>query len=199
MYSTRPGLILGFHGCDQSLVQKVFNGKKELNPSNEEWDWLAGGIYFWENSYERALEFATTKKNKKIRTPAVIGAVLNLGYCLDLLDFANLPLLKAGYSILKETYSLQGLAMPENKIAGPDKDLLIRKLDCKVIETLHRVKEANKEKPFDSVRAVFWEGAELYDNAGFKEKNHIQICIRNPNCIKGYFLPRKLNALHDKV
>ncbi|HYE54151.1 MAG TPA: hypothetical protein VD996_04880 [Chitinophagaceae bacterium] len=25
---------------------------------------------------------------------------------------------------------------------------------------------------------------------GFHEKNHIQLCIRNPNCIKGYFLPR---------
>ncbi len=153
MYSTRSGLILGFHGCDQSLVQKVFSGKKELNPSNKDWDWLGSGVYFWENSYERALAFAATyQKFKKIKTPAVIGAVLNLGY-----------------SILKETYSLQGLALPENKAAGPDKDLLIRKLDCKVIETLHRVKEDNNEKPFDSVRAVFWEGAELYDNAGFKE------------------------------
>ena len=54
MYSTRPGLILGFHGCDELLVQQVFSGKKELTPGNQEWDWLANGIYFWENSYERA-------------------------------------------------------------------------------------------------------------------------------------------------
>jgi hypothetical protein len=25
------------------------------------------------------------------------------------------------------------------------------------------------------------EGEELYPSAGFKEKNHVQICIRNPN------------------
>ena len=31
----------------------------------------------------------------------------------------------------------------------------------------------------------------LYDGAGFLDKTHIQICIRNPNCIKGYFIPRK--------
>jgi len=30
--------------------------------------------------------------------------------------------------------------------------------------------------------------------AGFKEKNHIQICVRNRNCIKGYFLPREKAA-----
>ena len=42
---------------------------------------------------------------------------------------------------------------------------------------------------YESIRAAFWEGDELYLTAGFKEKNHIQICIRNQNCIKGYFDP----------
>ena len=45
---------------------------------------------------------------------------------------------------------------------------------------------------FDSVRAAFWEGKELYPNAGFKTQNHIQLSIINPNCIKGIFLPREL-------
>ena len=45
---------------------------------------------------------------------------------------------------------------------------------------------------FDSVRCAFWEGEELYPGAGFKEKNHIQICVRNHNCIKGYFRPLAL-------
>lgn len=44
---------------------------------------------------------------------------------------------------------------------------------------------------FDTVREVFVEGDELYPIAGFKEKNHIQICVRNLNCIKGYFNPLK--------
>lgn len=43
------------------------------------------------------------------------------------------------------------------------------------------------------MKGVFWEGVELYPDAGFREKNHIQICVRNPNCIKGFFLPRKLD------
>ena len=40
---------------------------------------------------------------------------------------------------------------------------------------------------------IFWEGKPLYPNAGFAEKNHIQICVCNPNCIKGYFLPRGID------
>ncbi len=47
------------------------------------------------------------------------------------------------------------------------------------------------EPPFDSVRGVFFEGNELYEGAGFLDKTHIQICIRNPNLIRGYFIPRK--------
>jgi hypothetical protein len=44
---------------------------------------------------------------------------------------------------------------------------------------------------FDSVRAAFWEGEELYPQAGFKTHNHIQLSIINPDCIKGIFLPRQ--------
>ena len=42
------------------------------------------------------------------------------------------------------------------------------------------------------VRGVFFEGKDLYENAGFKEKNHIQIAIRNQDFIKGFFIPRDL-------
>jgi len=46
------------------------------------------------------------------------------------------------------------------------------------------------------VKGVFWEGHSLYPNAGFAEKNHIQICVCNPNCIKGYFLPRGIDMAY---
>jgi hypothetical protein len=197
MYSTRPGLVLAFHGCDQSLVNHVILGSTALKPSTNKYDWLGHGVYFWDNSPARALEFATFlrdnpgKSKSKIINPAVIGAVINLGYCLDLLDFQNLQLVKLGYEILAITNAASGSPIPVNKIAGDNNDLLLRELDCAVFETLHQVRRKNKLPAFDSVRGVFWEGKFLYTNAGFREKDHIQICIRNPNCIKGYFLPRE--------
>ena len=45
--------------------------------------------------------------------------------------------------------------------------------------------------PFDSVRGLFSEGAPVYEGSGFRKKTHVQICVRNPNCIKGYFNPRR--------
>ena len=81
------------------------------------------------------------------------------------------------------------IKIPINK--GNTTDLLQRELDCAVIETLHKSIKLTGGKEFESVRGVFWEGEELYPNAGFREKDHIQICIRNLNCIKGYFLPLK--------
>jgi hypothetical protein len=115
-----------------------------------------------------------------------------LGQCLDFTDYQNLQLLKMGYSVVEKT--LSGNVMPVNK---GGEDSLFRELDCLIIETLHE-KVFGQDK-YDSVKGVFWEGKPVYPTAGFKEKNHIQVCIRNPNCIKGYFLPRKLTESYRKV
>ena len=203
MYSTRSGLVLGFHGCDEAVVKKVLTGEEFLKTSVNNYDWLGTGTYFWENSPSRAMEFAMhlqkypNRSKGIILKPAVIGAVIDLGFCLDLLDFDNLQLLKTSYKALLSTSNISNF--PENKSIGGIGDLLLRELDCAVIETLHTLRKDSRQQPFDSIRGVFSEGEELYPNAGFREKDHIQICVRNPNCIKGFFLPRKLNFDYPKV
>ncbi|NQX39974.1 hypothetical protein SAMN05421820_106377 [Pedobacter steynii] len=205
MYSTRPGLILGFHGCDESLVSEVLTGKTALRKSTNKYDWLGHGVYMWDNSPARALEFAEFlkanpgKSIRPVKNPAVIGAVLNLGFCLDLLDYQNLSLIKEAHDMLKLFRIILGKDMPVNTPLGRNNDLLLRELDCAVIEHLHFFRDLGAIQPFDSIRGVFSEGEELYENAGFKEKDHIQICIRNPNCIKGYFRPMMENSKYQKV
>jgi hypothetical protein len=205
MYSKRTGLVFGFHGCDQSLVENIITGKTSLKPSINTYDWLGHGVYFWDNSPSRALDFALHLKNNPrlsnspVKKPAVIGAILNLGYCLDLLDFENLQFLKNAYNTFSATYNLSDWKLPQNKAVGSSHDLLLRELDCSVLETVHEIREGFDLEPFDSVRGVFWEGKELYPNAGFREKDHIQICVRNPNCIKGYFLPREPDIRHKAI
>jgi len=118
------------------------------------------------------------RKDSKIKTPAVIGSIIDLGYCLDLLDYKNLSIVKSAYSILRTTIDSANTALPTNQ--GETLDLLRRELDCAVIETLHTSLQTNNQKEYDTVRGVFWEGDPLYPNAGFREKDHIQICVRNP-------------------
>ena len=191
VYSQRSGLILGFHGTDESIVHEIVLNRQSIKFSENPWDWIGHGAYFWEHSPQRALDFArnaSKRGNSMIRNPAVLGAVLDLGHCLDLIDYENMGLIKDGYELVKS----RNAPLPENKTAttGVNGELLIRDLDCAVVEMIHQIRLLNHREPFDSVKAVFWEGNLLYPNAGFREKNHIQICIRNPNCIKGFFIPR---------
>ena len=207
MYSRRRGLIIGFHGCDRKVRDNIVTQKsKDLKPSENSYDWLGNGVYFWENNYDRALKYAKDIKNNpykstsKIDEPAVLGAVIDLGFCMDLLDSSYLELLKYGYKLLTETNKKHDLEIPKNNPIGKDGDLLLRHLDCAVIETVHQFNKDNEDRQeFDSVRGVFFEGDDLYENAGFKDKNHIQIAIRNPNCIKGFFIPRELNKKYPKA
>ena len=207
MYSKRSGLILGFHGCDKEVRDEIISESGiVLEKSDNEYDWLGGGIYFWENNYQRAFEFAKYlsenpphNKKLKIKNPAVLGAVIDLGSCLDLLDSEYLNLLKIGYDSIKKSEKEYGIKIPENLPLKENGDLLIRYLDCAVIESIHQFNEDRKIKEFDSVRGVFFEGDELYPNAGFKRDNHIQISLRNPNCIKGYFAPRELDKSYPKI
>lgn len=193
-YCKLPSFILGFHGCDESVKELLLLGKTKLKPSNNEYDWLGSGIYFWENDPDRALSYAkllqnNPKRNKKnkIDKPAVVGAVIDLGNCLNLFEEKNLQLVHSAYDFLVRYSKEHQRPIPKNTLGN---DLLLRNLDCAVINTLHELLKGINEYPnYDSVRAPFWEGKELYPQAGFKEKNHIQICVVNPNCIKGYFDP----------
>lgn len=161
------------------------------------------GVYFWECNCDRAMEFAKylmkhpsriAGKNL-ISKPAVLGAVISLGKCLDLLELDSLNKVEEAYTTLRLSSEETGWRLPEN---SGGEDLLLRRLDCAVIQSLHKSLD-KKKKYYDSVRGMFTEGKELYPKAGFHKKDHLQLCIRNPNCIKGYFLPRHLKGEHRTV
>jgi hypothetical protein len=198
MFTRLPAFVLGYHGCDRDVAERVLTGVDELRPSENTYDWLGHGIYFWENNPERALTFAhesharAVSAGRKRTRPAVVGAVIDLGQCLDLLDSSNLSLLQDFYKLLAKAMEKNGMPMPENRSGmGTDSDLVLRHLDCAVIETLHEYCREHKLPEADSVRGVFVEGDELYPNSGFREKNHIQICVRRTRCIRGYFRVRE--------
>lgn len=194
LYSTRPNLQLGFHGCDRQLADDVVLGKTTLLPSTNDYDWLGWGVYFWENNIERAQAWANEAfKRGKIKEPAVLGSVIDLGFCLDLMDSEGLTVVKNAYESLVESSEKRGEPLPRNVNLKGSFDYLLRKLDCAVIQMTHRLRENLSLRPYDSVRSMFQEGGRLYEGAGFCEKNHVQICVCNPNCIKGYFLPREMN------
>lgn len=196
MYQVLPSYALGFHGCDESVAEAIFDGKKHLQRSQNSYDWLGEGIYFWENSPTRALEYATDlidhprRNGPKIKAPAVVGAVIELGYCFNLLDAEFLTLLADAYNDLNKDHARLGIALPVNS-----EDRLRRPLDCAVINAMHQTRLDEKLRAFDTVRSAFAEGGELYPGSGVSARHHIQLAVRTRSCIKGYFRPLNVDDL----
>ena len=137
MYSTRPNLVLGFHGCEKSDQEKLILDTRSIKKSNKSFDWLGHGMYFWENNPERAMLWAEQKKESgTLNEPAVLGAVIDLDRCFDLLDSKNIELLKNCFELFKSESEKLDKPIPTNqdspKTKDHDKDL--RFLDCAVIE-----------------------------------------------------------------
>ncbi|MBR6371981.1 MAG: hypothetical protein IKS20_02250 [Victivallales bacterium] len=183
-----PHTILGYHGCDREIGEAIVLGKEKFHIRENKYDWLGSGIYFWENSPARALEWAKAcvasprLTRGSIKEPFVIGAIIDLQNCLDLTDMAYMGVLRGAYFQLQETFNLMCRRLPENKDAN-------HQLDCMVINTAISLNNRNGNGQFDTVRGAYLEGEPIYPGAKILEKTHIQVCVRNLDCILGFFVP----------
>jgi hypothetical protein len=197
--------VLGYHGCDKALAEEVVAGRASLVPSDKKYDWLGPGIYFWEANPHRAFEWAEARCGEPgYDAPGVIGAVIDLRNCLDLLNHKDQGLVRQAYDSLAEFHAKRGTAMPVNRNAagGGDRNRRARELDCDVFKHLHSMVDyppealdaANMEPTphFDTVRGMFIEGDELYPGAEFYRQSHVQIAVRTRECIRGLFHPPEL-------
>jgi hypothetical protein len=189
LHELTTSFVLGYHGCDRCVAEALIAGDEFRHQTNE-WDWLGSGVYFWEANPLRGIEYAHELKANPTRTkgsindPALVGAVIDLGLCLDLTSSMGIRAVRAGYESFVTLCETEGRVVPTNK-GGPDR--LMRNLDCAVINYLHVSRAASNRPPFDTVRGIFQEGDPIYQDAGFREKTHVQICVRNLECIKGVF------------
>ncbi|MEQ8404234.1 MAG: hypothetical protein RKE49_03990 [Oceanicaulis sp.] len=187
MHDLHHGLVLAYHGCDVAVAEALLSGG-DFKKSENAYDWLGHGIYFWERDPRRGLEFAHMLaahplRGRHIQKPAVIGAVLTLGRCLDLTVRNAATFTSEAYQALLDLFnSHDGASMPVNSA-----DLLRRDLDCAVFNMLHRMRAQQGSPPFDTIRGIFEEGDPAYPGAGFKDHTHIQIAVRNTDCILGVF------------
>ena len=114
-----PRIVLGFHGCEPEFADALIAGEVPIadwKPSANPWDWLGRGIYFWEHAPERARAWGKG---------GVVGAVIQLGTCLDLTDIVATRLLRETYDSLAETYLGRGESLPQNKGKRRELDRLV--------------------------------------------------------------------------
>lgn len=185
-------IVLAYHGCDKTTAQALLSGSLFV-PSSEPYDWLGSGSYFWEEDILRAYQWALERRPM---APCVVGAVIELGNCLDLTKRRNITILKSAYASYIGLQLLSKQPVPQNQDAKNSRpgDLVRRYLDCAVVDHLHdRYAYASRTnagiREFDTVRAMFPEGTPIYERAGFQEKTHVQIAVRpgKENQVLGVF------------
>ena len=103
-------IVVGHHGCTRTLANDLLTARlpiSQWNKSENAYDWLGEGIYFWEHSPRRALRWATERFGRRA---AVIGAVIQLGTCFDLLDEDVTAMLAEAYPAVAKSYAIAGKA-----------------------------------------------------------------------------------------
>jgi len=95
--------LIGYHGCDLNVASNVVARNARLKPGNERYDWLGTGVYFWEDDPNLALGWAkhtSRKRRDLIQKPEVIGAVIDLKECLNLVQTSASRILYAACQAL---------------------------------------------------------------------------------------------------
>jgi hypothetical protein len=173
--------VIGYHGTHEEIASRLVDGAAFGSSDNDD-DWFGTGTYFWEYAPRQAWWWA--EKFKKYDRPAVVGAIIRLGHCFDLLDPVNVGMLKAFYADATEKWHAEGVQIPRNGNQH-------KKLDCAIFNLLYATQ---KKPPIETARAVYvptnsakraWKRSWIYDQA------HIQICIRNPQNILAVWQVRR--------
>lgn len=177
--------IIGYHGTDTTAAERILAGARFL-PSEKTYDWLGRGVYFWEFGYDRAVQWA---REHRPDAPAVVGAVIQLGDCYDLLDTRFTRDLAQGAGAFASTWAQTSRALPHNS----GRDRKARHLDCAVINWwLDQL--AAQGTTYQTVRCGFSEGEPVFDGMAILRESHVQVAVRDPACILGVFRPYELDG-----
>lgn len=194
-------LIVAYHGCDIVTRDALVSGKlSHLDASQNKYDWLGPGVYFFENDLERALRFAQASQQHPERrytrhpivTPSVVGVVLRVQHWLDMTTQLGITEFANAYDALSQVEP----ALPENRQAGPDdRDFILRQLDNAVFTYIHEFRQEKGMTAYQAVRGAFPQGDEVNPHSGFRRDSHIQISLQDMSCVVGCFLPPAVQLL----
>jgi hypothetical protein len=172
--------VLGYHGCDPDFAEALIRGETsiaEWQPSTNDWDWLGHGIYFW--------EFAPYRARDWMDKGGVVGAVIQLGHCLDLTDIRATGTLAQQFEVVRKLYQDDGRSLPANRGLRSD-------LDCLVINELVAASDESGIA-YDTVRSAFLEGEPAFEGSRIFRESHIQVSVLTTASIVGVFRPNLIS------
>lgn len=170
--------VVAFHGTRRNAAEKLIAGAAFGKSENDD-DWLGHGIYFWEYAPQQAWWWADRRYGSS--DAAVVGSLVRLGRCIDLLDPSNAALLVTAHSELESALTQAGQSLKNNANTHKYRD-------CAVFNYLF-AKLEQSDLQVESARAVFvpLEAGKglprLWDRSGVFRGAHIQLSVRESNNI----------------
>jgi hypothetical protein len=173
-----PLEIYGYHGTSQTKAKSILANGFRMSDNN--YDWLGTGIYFFQDAPLRANQWAIQQHPTE---PAVICARLRLENCIDLFDVGWQPILKAVYNDFVGEYQSDGQPLP----AQNPENSKAHRLDCAFLNYSVDFL-ATLGQTVESMRASFVEGDRLFPDSAIFDLAHVQVAIRNPKLIQNLYL-----------
>lgn len=169
--------VYGHHGTTEERARAIL--KDGIQLSEQEWDWLGAGFYFWEDSPARAWNWCDERHPGQ--TACILDATISLQHCLNLADPDGVAILEPYFDLYVATYG-------ESNVATLRETDRFRQLDCRIINyACERLRE--NEIEVHVVRGAFEEGSSIFDggdgmpSSKLRKLSHVQLAVRNHQAI----------------
>ena len=172
-----PLRVVGYHGCALEVGAAIAAGSTPLLSDNR-YDWLGRGLYFWEYGPQRAADWALRRFPTNA---AMLEAEIDLGSCLNLLDAEHFDALASVFDTVRQDRTSAGDLLPENTERGR------HELDRMIVE-LYCTLAAGLEDPFQTVRGAFPEGRPVFPGSKILSRTHVQLAVRDLTCVSNWRL-----------
>jgi hypothetical protein len=164
-------VLRGYHGTSATRAAVIL--RDGFLPSDNEYDCLGDGVYFFEDGLAQAVAWATRAHPSE---PAVVQADLRLEDCMDLKDSVGwVPLLARAHDEVLRVSRERGLALPRQTGAAHRLDRVLIEVTVAILE-----REGTRIR---AVRAVFAEGPPAFPGSFLSEGSHVQVAVRDTDLI----------------
>lgn len=147
--------------------------------SENDYDWLGSGVYFFERGPERAAEWAAGAHDD----PCVLRARIRLDSCLDLTDLAGIEALRPYYDLFVESVGPERAATLRQNPGARRLDREVMNFACVALE--------EQGTPVKVIRQAFQEGDSIWTDPDGRiphalvyDRTHVQVAVRDHTVIE---------------
>lgn len=163
-------VVRGHHGTSQESLPRILD--EGFRSSRNEWDWLGDGTYFWQDDFDRALEWARQLHGAGA---VVVEVAIDLRDCMDLNSREWFNLLSDFGDEVIADMKASGITLPVQTGKRHTRDRLVIN---RLVDVL-----ASEGIPIASVRKMFPEGNPAFEGSALLSQSHVQIAVRDQSVV----------------